>query len=123
AVQRVAAHESGVGGRRLVSVVLSLARPSTYSVRTEGRDVVVRVTAREPAPAVVARADAGRAQSAEAAARAARAEAARARDEARRAKVGAREAPDEARRDMQEAREHKRQEMEVAETPRPELGA
>ncbi|HEU5055065.1 MAG TPA: AMIN domain-containing protein, partial [Kofleriaceae bacterium] len=53
-VQRVSAHESGDGSRRGVRVVIALARPATYSVATEGNDLVVKVTAREPAPAAAA---------------------------------------------------------------------
>ena len=111
-VQRVSAHESGDGSRRGVRVVIALARPATYSVDTDGRDLVVKVTAREAPPAtpparVVV--DVERTRSAEAKARAAtddartaRAEAARAKDDARRAREGAQKTQADARRVRQD---------------------
>jgi type IV pilus assembly protein PilQ len=46
-VERVTAQEGARGGAASVRVVVWLARPSTYRVATEGRDLVVRLTARE----------------------------------------------------------------------------
>ena len=108
AVQRVTAHEAGQGARHLVRLVVALARPSGYRVLTQGHDLVVRVTAHEPAPAaavavaVADRASRARTQAALADARAARAEAARAKDELEKARndaASARAEADKARTD------------------------
>lgn len=121
-VQRVSAHESGEGSRRGVRVVIALARPATYNVETEGRDLVVRVTAREPAmrderalgAEAKARAASEQARMASDDARSARAEAARARDDARRAREDAQKSQADARRVMEEAAAIKKRAQETA---------
>ena len=50
AVERVTAQESTRAGSASLRVVVWLARPSTYRVATEGRDLIVRLTARDAAP-------------------------------------------------------------------------
>ncbi|MBA3538716.1 MAG: AMIN domain-containing protein, partial [Deltaproteobacteria bacterium] len=49
AVSTIAAQQLDDGGQ-VVRVVITLARPGRYDVKTEGNDVVVMVTARDPAP-------------------------------------------------------------------------
>jgi type IV pilus assembly protein PilQ len=50
AVDRVTAQQNPRAGTDAVRVVVWLARPSTYRVANEGRDLVVRLTARDAAP-------------------------------------------------------------------------
>ncbi|HEY4182730.1 MAG TPA: type IV pilus secretin PilQ [Kofleriaceae bacterium] len=52
AVSTIAAQELDDGGK-LVRVIVTMARPGRYDVKTEGNDVVVMVTARDPKPAGV----------------------------------------------------------------------
>ncbi|CAN5887976.1 hypothetical protein BH11MYX2_BH11MYX2_06750 [soil metagenome] len=49
AVSTIAAQELDDGGK-LVRVIVTMARPGRYDVKTEGNDVVVMVTARDPMP-------------------------------------------------------------------------
>src|SRR5688572_26204393 len=49
AVNTIAAQQHDDGGR-MVRVIVALARPGRYDVKTEGNEVVVFVTARDPAP-------------------------------------------------------------------------
>ena len=51
AVERVTAQSSPRGGAESVRLVVWLARPASYRVANEGRDLVVRLTARDKAPA------------------------------------------------------------------------
>ncbi|HUS64422.1 MAG TPA: AMIN domain-containing protein, partial [Kofleriaceae bacterium] len=107
AVQQVTAHETGEGSRRGVRLVVSLARPSTYDVKVDGRDLVVRVTARERAPvssSTVSAAASAAAASEKAAAARAMSDAKRMMDEAASLKRQAEETAAQARRDVAAAK-------------------
>lgn len=49
-VSQVATHTIGTGVRSTVRVIVTMARPGTYDVRADGKDVVVVVTPRDHAP-------------------------------------------------------------------------
>src|SRR6185295_19638066 len=49
AVSAVAAQQIDDGGQ-IVRVIITLARPGRYDVKTEGNELVVMVVARDPAP-------------------------------------------------------------------------
>ena len=144
AVSAIAAQQVDDGGQ-VVRVIVTLARPGRYDVKTEGNNVVVMVTARDPAPkpgvdpkqaealasakaeSASAKAEADRLRQV-AAEQAARAEAAqRAADEAKRAgqKLSAaeRERAEAAQRAAQVARDEAARAKAAAEAAQRESGA
>ncbi|MEO8704997.1 MAG: type IV pilus secretin PilQ [Kofleriaceae bacterium] len=56
AVSTIAAQQLDDGGQ-IVRVIVTLARPGRYDVKTDGNEVVVMVTARDPAPVTDAKAN------------------------------------------------------------------
>jgi len=106
AVSTIAAQQLDDGGQ-VVRVIVTLARPGRYDVKTEGNEVVVMVTARDAAPKTaspedLAKAEAARAQ-AEKASAASKAEAEAARRDAELARREAATAKDAASRTQAEA--------------------
>ncbi len=95
-----------------VRVIVALARPGRYDVKLDGKDLLVQLVARDPAPAPASSAEAARAKAAAEAAQresqAARAEAAQLRNEkelvARSAEVAQRQ-HEQARQDAERARQ------------------
>src|SRR5262245_12532571 len=90
AVTTIAAQQLDDGGT-FVRVIISLARPGRYDVKTDGNELVVLVTARDPAPAVASPEALAKAQaeSAKAQAESAKAQAESAKAQAESAKAQA----------------------------------
>lgn len=111
-----------------VRVIVALARPGRYDVKLDGKDLLVQLVARDPAPAPTSSAEAARAKAAAEAAQresqAARAEAAQLRNEkelvartaeaAQRERERARQETEQARQDAERARQEAERKVSAA---------
>lgn len=102
AVSTIAAQQLDDGGQ-LVRVIITLARPGRYDVKTEGNAVVLVVTARDPAPKTASPFELEQAKKAAATAEQARASAQAEAERLRKVAEAAQKAADDAKRAGQQA--------------------